>query len=494
MYRSTRTEAAPVSGASAILAGLAPDGGLYVPVAMPRLDPALLDPAASLGWSAVALSILSAFLPDLPPAGLRTAIEAAASRFSRPEVAPLREAGGRHFLELFHGPTLAFKDVALSLFGDLLALSREASGQGGELLVLTATSGDTGKAALSGLAGAPGIRILVFYPVEGVSGIQRLQMLTHDAPGAAVVGLRGNFDDAQRGVKELFASATVRAFLEKRGIRASSANSINVGRLLPQVVYYVSSWRRLAAAGRLGPEGLLDVVVPTGNFGDILAARYAKAMGLPLGRLVCASNRNRVLADFFATGRYDRGRPFWRTTSPSMDILVSSNLERLLFEATGSDPARTSALMADLAARGSYELSEAERAGLADFSAGSADDGEAAAEISRSFAEEGYLIDPHTAVAAAVERRLRAAGELTHPALVLATASPFKFPATAAAAIGLAAADDELDLAARLAERAGLELPGPVAALRGAQLRHGAVVDPAGMEGALRRFIESGRP
>ncbi|MBL8968844.1 MAG: hypothetical protein JNG85_17710, partial [Spirochaetaceae bacterium] len=283
-----------------------------------------------------------------------------------------------------------------------------------------------------------------------------------------------------------------------------SANSINIGRLLPQVAYFVSAYRALRASGRLASGERLDVVVPTGNFGDILAAYYAKRMGLPLGRLVVASNRNRVLSDFFATGRYDRNREFFRTTSPSMDILVSSNLERLVFEATGRDAARVAALAAGLAGNGAYELSPAERAGLGDFAAESADEAEAAAEIGRTFREDGYLLDPHAAVAAAVERKLRARGELGKAALILATASPFKFPTTVARAIGLeppgpeAASvpgwGSELETAAALAERAGLALPAAVAGLRGAEIRHREIVAPSGMEGALRRFVEGGRP
>lgn len=498
-YRSTRSEGPRTRAERAILEGLAPDGGLYVPERFPSLPESLLDPATGARWADVSFAVLEPFLPAFPRDGLRAAVDRAAACFPRADAAPLAFAGNRALLELFHGPTLAFKDVALSLMGGLLDLSRRAAGDGKELLVLTATSGDTGKAALSGLAGLPGLRVLVFYPAEGVSGIQRLQMLTHEAAGACVVGVRGNFDDAQRGVKELFADPALRAWLAERGVAPSSANSINIGRLLPQVAYFVSAYRVLRAAGRLASGERLDVVVPTGNFGDVLAAYYAKRMGLPLGRLVVASNRNRVLADFFATGRYDRNREFFRTTSPSMDILVSSNLERLVFEATGRDPARVAALAAGLAGSGAYGLSPAERAGLADFAAESADEGEAAAEIARTFREDGYLLDPHTAVAAAVERKLRARGELGKAALILATASPFKFPTTVARAIGLEppisgpGPDSELETAAALADRAGLALPAAVGELRGAAIRHREIVDPSGMEGALRRFVEGGR-
>jgi threonine synthase len=394
-------------------------------------------------------------------------------------------AGELRLLELFHGPTLAFKDFALSLMGDLLALAREASGSKEEILILVATSGDTGKAALQGFADRPGIRVLVFYPSQGVSGIQRLQMLTHEAANGAAVGIKGNFDDAQRGVKALFSDSLLAADLASRGIRLGSANSINIGRLVPQAAYYVQAWRDMRDRGELGPEGDFDVVVPTGNFGDALAAWYAKRMGLPLGRIIVATNENRVLDDFFRTGTCDRRRGFQLTTSPSMDILAASNLERLVFEATGRDPRRTASLMADFSGKGSFTLAPSEMALLGDFESGSATSAEAGEEIGRSYREAGYLMDPHTACAAAVGRRLGGRGR---PQVIVSTASPFKFPASVSRAIGLGAEGDEVGTALALAKAAGLELPPSLARLPGLPLRHGDLVGADGLEGALRRL------
>ena len=346
----------------------------------------------------------------------------------------------------------------------------------------------------------------MFYPFEGVSPVQKLQMTSHDAPGALVIGIRGNFDDAQRGVKAIFASPAMAAFAAKRGMRLSSANSINIARLLPQIVYYVSGWRSMRAAGALGPDGTMDVAVPTGNFGNILAAWYAKRMGLPIGRLICASNRNRVLADFFGERRYDRNRPFYKTESPSMDILVSSNLERLVFHATGEDPNRTADLMRELAGKGNYALSEKEASALSDFRAGWADEDAAAAASRRLFKGSGYLIDPHTAVAVAVLDAMRSETGETRPTMIASTASPFKFPTSVARAIGLDAAGGpapskatdareaalrEIDLAERLAQAAHLKIPSTVRDLRTAPEIHAEVIDAACMESALESALKS---
>jgi threonine synthase len=508
VYRSTRSDNAAVRPELALLEGIAPDGGLYVPESLPGLDPKALAPG-KLSYAELSYLVLRPFFPTFPEAGLKAALAAQAERFPAPSPAPVVVKGDTAFLELFRGPTLAFKDLALTLMGPLLGLAREKAGISDEIAILVATSGDTGKAALEGLArpGRPagGIRVVCFYPSEGVSPVQKLQMASHDAPGATVIGIRGNFDDAQRGVKSIFASRAAAAFAAARGIRLSSANSINVARLLPQIVYYVSAWRDLRDAGALGPEGLVDAAVPTGNFGNILAAWYAKRMGLPLGRLLCASNRNRVLADFFGERRYDRNRPFYKTESPSMDILVSSNLERLVFHATGEDPARTAALMRELAEKGSYELAPAEAAALSDFRAGWADEAEAAAEARRVFDEDRYLVDPHTAIALAVLAKERAASGERRPTIVASTASPFKFPESVARAIGLAGASEggstadwragavrELELADRLAEAAGLELPPAVEALKTAPVLHDLVVEGGGMEAAALAAL--GRP
>ncbi len=507
MYRSTRSDSAAVSPERALLDGLAPDGGLYVPVSLPRLEPAALG-NEPLSYAELSFLVLRPFFPTFGEEGFKAALAAQAERFVGRAPAPVVFTEGLAFAELYRGPTLAFKDLALTLMGPLLGLAKERLGIDDEIVILVATSGDTGKAALEGLARpgwpAKGIRVVVFYPSEGVSAVQKLQMTSHDAPGATVIGIRGNFDDAQRGVKAIFSSSAAASFAAKRGMRLSSANSINIARLLPQIVYYVSSWRAMRDAGALGHDGIMDVAVPTGNFGNILAAWYAKSMGLPIGRLICASNRNRVLSDFFGEGRYDRNRPFYKTESPSMDILVSSNLERLVFAATAEDPARTAALMGELAEMGSYALSETEAEALSAFRAGWADEAASGAAAKRLFEGSGYLVDPHTAVAVAVLERMRNESGESRPTLVTATASPFKFPLAVARAVGLAQAGGgdsaredpegadalrELDAAERLAVAAGIELPPAILALRGASQLHRTVIEASGMGTALEAAL-----
>jgi threonine synthase len=498
VYRSTRSESAAVSPERALLDGISPDGGLYVPVRLPKLDPTVLG-QETLSYPELSFRVLKPFFPSFGEEGLRGAFAAQAERFPASGPAPVVFHEGMAIVELFRGPTLAFKDLALTLLGPLLGLAREGLGIDEEIVILVATSGDTGKAALEGLARpgypAKGIRVVVFYPSEGVSAVQKLQMTSHDAPGATVYGIRGNFDDAQRGVKEIFASPAEALFTKERGLRLSSANSINIGRLLPQIVYYVSAWREMRRAGALGEDGIMDVAVPTGNFGNILAAWYAKRMGLPIGRLICASNRNRVLADFFGDKRYDKNRPFYKTDSPSMDILVSSNLERLVFHATGEDAGRTAELMRELAEKGSYALSDGEAAAFSDFRAGWADEAMAGESARRLFESSGYLVDPHTAVAVSVLERLRKASGEMRPTLVTATASPFKFPVSVSKALGLdgieagSGAAGELDAAELLARAAGVELPAQIRSLRTAPEIHRRIVEPSGMGAALEAAL-----
>jgi threonine synthase len=510
LYRSTRSDSAAVSPESALLEGIAPDGGLYVPDSLPGLDPDILG-LETLSYAELSFRVLKPFFPSFQDEGLKAAFSDQCERFPSSGPAPVVHRNGMAFVELYHGPTLAFKDLALTLMGSLMGLAKAKLGISDEIVILVATSGDTGKAALEGLArpGRPagGTRVVVFYPSEGVSAVQKLQMTSHDAPGAQVLGISGNFDDAQRGVKAIFASRSFADFAAKLGKRLSSANSINIGRLLPQIVYYVSAWRDMRDAGALGHDGIMDVAVPTGNFGNILAAWYAKRMGLPIGRLICASNRNRVLTDFFSQAAYDRNRPFHKTQSPSMDILVSSNLERLVFHATGEDPARTAGLMRELSEKGRYSLSQSEASAIGDFRAGCADEAEAAGAARRLFEGAGYLIDPHTAVAVAVLEKLREDSGEHRPTLVAATASPFKFPASVAAAIGLetgvgalgpasplsprAEAMRELDLAERLAATARLELPRAISALREAPEIHTGIVEPAEMPKALEALLSA---
>jgi len=529
--RSTRSASPPVGADTALLAGLAPDGGLYVPVAFPKLDSALIgigpgsagprgeDPHGEgphgegpRSYADIAFGTVAPWFGELPRAELRSAIERAAATFDDPRVAPLVLAGDLPVLELFHGPTLAFKDLALTLFGDLLAMARSQSGMKEELLVIVATSGDTGSAALSGLEGRDGVKVVALYPAKGVSEVQRRQMTTRSASNCLVLGIEGTFDDAQRTAKGLLSEPGPRRSFKEFGALPCSANSINVGRLAPQIAYYVHARRELASLGLLDEEGRFDVAVPSGNFGNVLAARYAKRMGLPISGFLVATNRNRVLADFLATGSYDRNRPFHVTTSPSMDILVSSNLERMLFEATGEDPSRTSALMSELATKGRYELTQGERRSFSDFRGASADDAEAAAEIRRVFEASGYLLDPHTATASAALRKSRegqaplrkskegpaasappgGAGQRRN-ALLVATASPFKFAGTVAAALGLGTYRDEFDAIEALSERARLPVPRQLAGLRRAEERHLRVVAPGGVEAAIREWLSGAR-
>lgn len=502
-YRSTRSDRV-VGVETAIAEGLSPDGGLYVPTFLPALPDRAFDPAP-LSYAELALLVLRPFFPGWEDGSLERILRNAYAnaddpKFFRPEIAPLRAMGdGTALLELFHGRTAAFKDLALSVMGGLLRESLDRLGVRDEVLVLAATSGDTGSAALEGFSSVPGVKTAVLYPDSGTSEIQRLQMTCVPRERRYVAALRGDFDDAQRAVKSVFA-ATARGAGALAGVRLSSANSINMGRLLPQIVYYVKAWRDLAfgeGAPGAGTRVRPDVAVPTGNFGDILAAWYAKRMGLPLGTLICASNANRVLADFFATGQYDRRRTLVKTESPSMDILVSSNLERLLFEVCGRDSGRISSLMGDLANKGQFALTNAERAGLGDFRAGWADDAAGAREAGRVWKERGVLVDPHTAVALQVSRRLRstggAAGEAGAPLVVVSTASPYKFPRACARALDMEIPEgaDDFAVADLLARRTGEPMPSPLAALAGSRPNHRDVLDRDQVESALAAFAKA---
>ena len=348
IYRSTRDNKVSVTASKAILKGLAEDGGLFVPETVPALDRSM-DELAGMSYRETAYEVMKLFLTDFTEDELKDCIaKAYDEKFDTEEIAPIKEADGAYYLELFHGATIAFKDMALSILPHLLITSAKKNQVKDEIVILTATSGDTGKAALAGFADVPGTKIVVFYPKNGVSPIQEKQMVTQKGDNTFVVGIKGNFDDAQTGVKKIFGDKALEAELAEAGFRFSSANSINIGRLVPQVVYYVYAYAKLYAAGKLAKDERLNVVVPTGNFGNILAAYYAKNMGVPIGKLICASNDNKVLYDFFATGTYDRNREFILTTSPSMDILISSNLERLIYRIAGADDAVDRELMENL--------------------------------------------------------------------------------------------------------------------------------------------------
>ena len=477
LYHSTRDIRLTAPSTRAVLEGIAPDGGLYI------CDPARLgfdwQGALRLDTLSMAAKILSALLPDFPD--MEDLVRKSyAGKFPTADLTPLVPVGDKYVLELYHGPTSAFKDVALSVLPSLIGTAARAEGMEGDVVILTATSGDTGKAALEGFHDVKGTRIIVFYPYGGVSAVQQAQMATQTGDNVKVCAVRGNFDDAQTGVKQVFAACKGR---DLHGAMLSSANSINIGRLAPQVVYYFRAYGDLVKAGRIALGDKVNFVVPTGNFGDILAGYFAKEMGLPVGRLVCASNANDVLTEFIATGRYDRRRPFYKTTSPSMDILVSSNLERLLF-LLSRDSAYVAGLMRQLSEDGAYQLSDALLEKLRqDFSCGCCDDKGAADVIGRLWSQQHYLCDPHTAVAWSVAEQLddelRGTGA---PTVVLSTASPYKFPAAVLAALGEDDGEtDEFAMMSRLSRLSGVPIPGNLSGLEGRPVLHKDVIDKDAM-------------
>ena len=468
-YHSTRNESVFVDSAQAVLEGLAPDGGLYMPEGLPAFDWQECLKGSSIQMST---RILSALLPDIPdmPELVRRAYT---GKFETEDLTPTVPVGNFSMLELFRGPTSAFKDVALSMLPQLLTAAKAVKSQEKDILILTATSGDTGKAALEGFRDVPGIRICVFYPDGGVSQVQRAQMVTQEGENVAVCAVRGNFDDAQTGVKNIFAACQGRDL----PVALSSANSINIGRLAPQIMYYFRAYRDLLDAGkiRLGDE--VNFSVPTGNFGDILAGYLAKRLGLPVGALVCASNANNVLTDFIRTGTYDRRRPLLKTTSPSMDILVSSNLERLLYLLSG-DTKLVAGLMQELNTQGVYTVpAQLLEKIQSQFWAACCDDARAAEIIGRVYKEDGYLCDPHTASGwAAAEDYVAETGD-NRPMVVLSTASPYKFPAAVLTAIGGDTSGDEFTQMARLSQITGVPVPKNLASLQGKPEKHTQVID-----------------
>lgn len=477
-YQSTRNHQTVVSSSEAIVRGLTPDGGLFVPQAFPAAD---LEGWKALSYPELAARILALYLTDYDPEFLRRAAhEAYGEAFGGKAGCVQKVADGLFSLELWHGPTSAFKDYALQLMPKLLVQAKKNLGRAEHTRILVATSGDTGKAALAGYAGLDGIDIAVFYPNDGTSEIQRLQMATQTGDNVAVYAVQGNFDDAQTGVKKVFGDDAVAEKLAARDIRLSSANSINWGRLAPQIVYYFYAYFRLAEQGAVEWGKPVDFCVPTGNFGDILAGYYAKRMGLPVGRLVCASNRNNVLTDFISTGVYDKRREFYKTTSPSMDILISSNLERLLYHVT-EDDAKVAGWMQELAATGIYRVDDAALAAIREsFDCGCADDGEAAEQIHTCFAKEHYLCDPHTAVAFRVAGQNRTEA----PMVVLSTASPFKFPRDVLAALGEAVPESDFAAMKQLTAYTGCQAPAALAALESLPVRFTAVIPPEGIRTA----------
>ncbi|MBR5287120.1 MAG: threonine synthase [Clostridia bacterium] len=489
--KSTRGGLA-VSPSMAILRGLAPDGGLYVPAQFPSFTGEEIAALVPMTYQQRAAFVLSRFLPDFTAEELENAIAGAyGTGFDCEAVAPMVKVGARaHSLELWHGPTLAFKDMALQLLPYLLTMSGKKHGETREVFILVATSGDTGKAALEGFLDVPGTRCCVFYPNGGVSQAQRLQMVTTGGSNTHVIAVNGNFDDAQTGVKRIFSDPAFAAEIDRQGRVLSSANSINFGRLVPQIVYYFSAYADLLKAGEIAMGDEVNFCVPTGNFGDILAADYAKKAGLPVGRLICASNDNNVLADFIETGVYDiRSRAFFKTISPSMDILISSNLERLLFDLAGEDGAKVASLMEQLKAEKKYQITDAMLKSLqARYAAGYVSEAGIREEIARTWKEDGYLMDTHTAVASAVLRDYQEKTGDKRASVIVSTASPYKFGASVLEAIaGSDACEGKDDFAccALLSELTGTSVPPQIADLPDMPVRHSAVCEKDAMDGAV---------
>lgn len=485
-YLSTRG-GEPVSAAEAIVRGISPSGGLYVPESYPKVLPSFQK---TVDYRETALRILRAYLPQTDEAQLRQMIVSAYARFDAPEVTPVVElTPTEHILELWHGPTMAFKDVALQMLPYLMRDSLRQTGETKRVYILVATSGDTGKAALEGFQDVEGTRVLVFYPDGGVSEAQRLQMVTQEGANVDVCAVRGNFDDAQTGVKQIFASKEIEVELAEKGWRLSSANSINFGRLLPQIVYYYTSYETLVSRGVIRPGEEVNFCVPTGNFGDILAGEYARRMGLPVHKLICASNRNNVLTDFFERGVYDDNRPFYQSMSCSIDILISSNLERLLFELSGRDDAMVRAWMGALKEKGMYVLPSAARDELSrTFAAGWCSEEDTLETIRRVFAQTHYLMDPHTAVAQCVyERYVKQTGDNTKT-LLLSTANPYKFASDVLGAFEPAGADDFAN-AERLFALSGAAVPLGIRGLKGKPERHLDVCDLADMPARVTKPV-----
>ena len=490
-YQSTRGGESGLTASQAILKGLADDGGLFMPTSIPKLD-VTMEELAGMTYQETAYRVMKQFLTDFTEEELRYCIDHAYdSKFDTEEIAPLVKADGAYYLELFHGSTIAFKDMALSILPYLMTTSAKKNHVENEIVILTATSGDTGKAAMAGFADVPGTRIIVFYPKGGVSKVQELQMVTQKGANTAVVSIHGNFDDAQTGVKKIFGDKEFAAKLAAKGFQLSSANSINIGRLVPQVVYYVYAYAKLLENGEIENGEKINVTVPTGNFGNILAAYFAKQMGVPIDKLICASNDNKVLYDFFKTGVYDKNRPFILTSSPSMDILISSNLERLIYLSTGCDAEETKKRMEELSKDGKYSVTDEMRARMADFVGGYADQAANAAEIKRLYDETGYMIDTHTGVASCVYHNyVKETGD-TKKTVIASTASPYKFSRSVMEAIfGSEEGKGEFELIDEMEKASGVKIPQAIEEIRKAEIRHNRQCKPEEMEKTVSEILQ----
>lgn len=494
LYSSTRDSGKCVTASQAILKGLSEDGGLFVPDHIPMLSCSMRD-LVGKNYQDTAYEVMKLFLTDFTEEELKNCIARAYdSKFDTEVIAPLVEAEGTYYLELFHGATIAFKDMALSILPHLMITSAKKNHVENDIVILTATSGDTGKAALSGFADVEGTKIIVFYPKNGVSPIQEKQMVTQKGDNTFVVGIHGNFDDAQTGVKTLFNDRQLAEEMAAHGLQFSSANSINIGRLVPQVVYYVYAYAQLLKEDKIQDGEQINVVVPTGNFGNILAAFYAKNMGVPINKLICASNENKVLYDFFMTGDYDRNREFKLTSSPSMDILISSNLERLIYRIAGGDAEKNAGLMKALSEQGSYQITDEMREQLADFYGNFADEKETADRIREMYEDTGYVLDTHTAVASAVYQKYVSDTKDSIKTVIASTASPFKFTRSVMKAI-----DEKYDslsdfeLVDELSKIGNVDVPKAIEEIRTAPVIHDTVCDKTEMKAVVKRFLGIGQ-
>ena len=490
LYRSTRGTKEPVTASKAILQGLAEDGGLFVPTEIPKLD-VPVEKLAQMTYQETAYEVMSRFLTDFTEDELKYCIDKAYdSKFDTEEIAPLVKVDDTYYMELFHGATIAFKDMALSILPHLMTTSAKKNDVKNEIVILTATSGDTGKAALAGFADVEGTKIIVFYPKNGVSRVQELQMVTQKGDNTSVVAIHGNFDNAQSGVKAMFENKELEKELNEAGYQFSSANSINIGRLVPQVVYYVYAYAKLLQNEEIAEDEEINVVVPTGNFGNILAAYYAKNMGIPIAKLICASNENKVLYDFFQTGTYDRNREFVLTTSPSMDILISSNLERLIYKISGEDARKDTDLMTELKTKGSYAITGEMKANLADFAAGYATEEQVAKTIHDIYEDTGYVMDTHTAVAATVYKAYKEDSKDDRKTVIASTASPYKFAGSVMSAIDPKyKGQDDFKLIEELQKVSGTELPNAIKEIMNAEIRHNTECDVDQMEQTVKSIL-----
>ncbi len=491
MYSSTRDSQKKFTASQAILKGLADDGGLFVPESIPALD-VTIEELSKMSYQDTAYVVMKQFLTDFTEEELKSCINKAYdSKFDTEEIAPLVEADGAYYLELFHGSTIAFKDMALSILPHLLITSARKNNVKNDIVILTATSGDTGKAAMAGFADVEGTKIVVFYPKNGVSPIQEKQMVTQKGANTHVVGIKGNFDQAQTGVKQMFNDKELEKVMNDAGYQFSSANSINIGRLVPQIVYYVYSYAKLFANGVIAKDEKINVVVPTGNFGNILAAFYAKNMGLPIAKLICASNDNKVLFDFFKTGEYDKNREFILTNSPSMDILISSNLERLIYRIAGNDPVKNAELMKSLSENGKYEITSEMKDKLVDFYGNYTTEAETAKVIKDLYESTGYVIDTHTAVAAGVYKKyVDETGDKDTKTVIASTASPFKFTRSVMNSIDEKYDSmEDFELVDELSKIANVKVPNAIEEIRTAKVLHDTVCEVSEMEAAVKKFL-----